>query len=82
MKETQDYHVNDYVTYYGIITHAKREQMVHLILDLHKEKLYKSETAHLAVSIADRYLSSLGKAKYPDLVHLAATSILIAAKLE
>ena len=72
----------DYVTYYGIISHAKRKQMVNLILDLHNAKQYKGETAYVAVSIADRYLCSLGKAKYPDLVHLAASAILLAAKLE
>jgi hypothetical protein len=82
MKRTQDCHVDNYITRYGIITDAQREKMVSLILDLHRQKQYRTETAHLAVSVADRYLSAIGLGPYPDLVHLAAISILIAAKVE
>lgn len=54
-----------------------------LILELHRLKEYKTETAHLAVSIADRYLAALRNSrKAPNLAHLAAISILMAAKLE
>jgi hypothetical protein len=60
MKGTQDCHVDNYVTRYGIITDGIREKMVNLILDLHKQKKYITETAHLAVSVADRYLGALG----------------------
>ena len=34
------------------------------------------------MSIADRYLNALGKEKYPKLVFLAITALLMAAKIE
>jgi len=38
---------------------------------------------HLAISIADRYLSALGSTiTYPPLVQLSTISLLMAAKLE
>lgn len=63
---------------------AQREKMVALIQDLHRQKEYKVETLHLAVSIADRYLSLLAGrgATCPNLVQLATISVLLAAKLE
>jgi len=38
------------------MTSDDRALLVKQITDLNKEKKYKSETLHLAVSIADRYL--------------------------
>jgi len=47
-------------------------------------KAYKTETLFLASTIADVYLAHLAakNERIPNLVHLATTSILIAAKLE
>lgn len=56
--------------------------MVLLIQELHRQKEYKVETLHLAISIADRYLAALKDTKKPSLVHLATISVLMAAKLE
>lgn len=39
-------------------------------------------TAHIAVSIADKYLLALGNTYRPNLIVLAATSILLGAKTE
>lgn len=53
-----------------------------IICDIHRDKEYREETLHLAVSIVDRYLAILGNAQQPILLHLALTAILMAAKLE
>lgn len=66
------------------MTSDNRALLVKLITDLHKEKKYKDETLHLAVSIADRYLalcSEIGKPA-PFAATLAVVVILMAAKLE
>lgn len=39
------------------MTSDSRAVIVKQITDLHKEKKYKDETLHLAVSIFDRYLA-------------------------
>jgi len=60
-----------------------RERMIVLMQELHRLKKYRIETIHFATGIADSYLALL-KAKdapAPHLVHLAAVSILLAAKL-
>ena len=58
--------------------------MVLLIEQLHMIKEYKPETLYLAVRIADRYITStiFLSQRMPSLIELAATSLLIAAKLE
>ena len=59
--------------------------MIEVIQNLHRQKeVYKTETMHLAGNIADRYLSYLTfqNDKAPNLHTLAATSLLIAAKIE
>lgn len=58
--------------------------MVRLIEQLCYIKNYKIETTFLAVSIADRHLVScvVVKKEVPCLIRLAATCMLIAAKLE
>lgn len=56
--------------------------MVRLIEKLHTQKKYRLETLYLAVNVADRYLINViarGQA-VPNLVLLALTSIMIAAK--
>ena len=56
--------------------------MVRLIENIHSQKKYRIETLYLAVNIADRYLiKTFGMSKpVPNLVLLALTSIMIAAK--
>lgn len=59
--------------------------MIRTIHTLHgKKKGYKQQTMHLAGNIADRYLSILvqNNENAPDLVMLATTSLLMAAKIE
>ena len=58
--------------------------MVLLMEHLNAIKKYKPETLYLAVRIADRYLSSIISSSQiiPSPIDLAATSLLIAAKLE
>jgi len=59
--------------------------MIMTIQYLHKRKDgYKQETMHLAGNIADRYLRSLARAgkKAPNLIELATTALLMAAKIE
>ena len=58
--------------------------MVLLIEFLCEEKKYKTETLYLAVSLADRFISKTlcQNLNMPDLVTLAATSLLMAAKIE
>jgi hypothetical protein len=56
--------------------------MVNLINELHNKKEYRPETAFIAVSVADRYLSVLERRQYPNLDVLAVISLLLAAKLE
>ena len=60
-----------------------RERMIVLMQELHRLKKYRIETIHFATGIADRYLVHLkaNDAPAPDLVHLAAVSFLLAAKL-
>lgn len=55
-----------------------------LIEELTALKDYRTETLYLAVSVADRYLAKLARQKKqaPCLILLAATCILIAAKME
>ena len=56
-----------------------------IVQDLHKKKDYKPETLHLAGSIADRFLKKLleeGTEEIPNLFALAATVMLMAAKME
>ena len=56
------------------------------VQELHKKKEYRVETMHLACHLIDRYLAFLIRGhKYnemPNLYHLSATCLLIAAKLE
>ena len=82
MCASQDSPIGDYVTQFGIISATQRERMVCLIHELHRQKEYKVETLHLAVSIADRYLAAIQNAPRPNLVHLATVAVLMAAKLE
>ena len=58
--------------------------MILLIEDLYKSRSYKLETFYLAVSIADHYLMKLASQYRPApcLVHLGATVLLVAAKIE
>ena len=67
------------------ITGLEREYMISTLKFLHANKHgYKHETFHLACNIADRYLKHLkiiGK-KAPNLTMLAATALLMAAKME
>ena len=58
--------------------------MVILIEELNLLKEYKLETLYLAVSLADRYLVNIAikGQPSPNLIALAVTSILLAAKLE
>jgi len=66
------------------MTSDNRALLVKQITDLHKEKKYKNETLHLAVSIVDRYLllCSQKNTPIPFGPTLAVVSILMAAKLE
>lgn len=67
---------------YHNTTSAHRREMVCLIENLHTQKKYRIETLYLAVNIADRYLiKTFASGKpVPNLVLLALTSIMIAAK--
>ena len=73
--------IGDYTSNSPIgITRDYRESVVSLIRTLHRLKRYRSETFFLAVSIADRYLSTL-TSELPYLALLSITSLLMAAKL-
>jgi len=67
-----------------VMTSDNRALLVKQITDLHKEKKYKDETLHLAVSIADRYLALSAERGQPSpfATTLAVVVILMAAKLE
>ena len=56
--------------------------MVSLIESIHSAKNYRVDTLYLAVNIADRYLANLSQRGQPspNLVLLAVTSLMIAAK--
>ena len=58
--------------------------MVRLIEELGYLKDYKLETVYSAVSLADRYLVNITvmKEQAPDLIALAVTCVLMAAKIE
>jgi hypothetical protein len=66
------------------MTSDNRALLVKQITDLHKEKKYKNETLHLAVSIADRYLTRCAEKGKPSpfAATLAVVVMLMAAKLE
>lgn len=86
----QDYAIGDYLRNLGQnednqFTYSKRERLISIIQDLNKKKDYKAETMHLAGSIADRYLKKIlanGTNEVPNLYELAATVMLMAAKME
>ena len=62
----------------------EREQIIEFISHLHHKKQYKVETFHIAVSIVDRYFSTLiseGR-QVPNGNLIATISMLMAAKLE
>jgi len=67
-------------------TEKDREHLMQFVHFLHKKKEYKVETLHLACALVDKYLAFLVRAKkyteMPNLYHLAATCMLIAAKIE
>ena len=52
--------------------------------DLQIQKEYKEDTLHQAINIADHYLASLSARGNPApcMISLAATSLIIAAKIE
>ena len=83
----KDYAIGDYIQEIGEsqrFSYSDRERLISIVQDLNKKKDYKQETLHLAGSIADRYLSIIlrqGK-EVPNLFALAATVMLMAAKLE
>ena len=81
----QDTVVPDYTkTANPVMTSDNRALLVKQITDLYKEKKYKNETLHLAVSIADRFLAlcaEKGK-RSPFAATLAVVAMLMAAKLE
>jgi len=54
------------------------------IFDLHQKKDYKEETLFIASSIFDRYVNIIGVSNFNKnlVVHLAAISVLMSAKLE
>jgi hypothetical protein len=82
MKASQDLIVGNYTLDNKYITVDRRFSMVNKILELHAKKEYRPETAFIAISVADRYLSVLHKHQYPNLTVLAVISLLLAAKLE
>jgi len=59
LRDSQDTPIANYIVESKPIFENEREAMVTLILELSKIKGYKPETAHLAISIADRYLNAL-----------------------
>jgi len=83
----KDYAIGDYLRNldsHQRFNYSERERLISIIQDLNKKKEYKQETLHLAGSIADRYLSIIlpqGK-QVPNFFKLAATVMLMAAKLE
>ena len=82
-----DFAIGDYLSNVDSnqsFNYSERERLISIIQDLNKKKEYKQETLHLAGSIADRYLSIIlpqGK-QVPNFFKLAATVMLMAAKLE
>ena len=85
--QKQEEPIGDYTSNISVslqITSHARQQMIFLIEELHELKQYKIETLFLAVDLADRYLVyvAFSEARDPCLVTLAATCILMAAKLE
>lgn len=83
----QDYAIGDYLLSLpqGKFSYSQRERLISIIQDLHKKKDYKPETLQLAGSIADRFLKKLlqkDSEEVPNLFALAATVMLMAAKME
>ena len=69
------------------MTKDKRQEMVVLIEEIHKEKDYKIDTFFLAVTLADRHLLNVirqgcTRKQSPCLATLAVACLLLAAKLE
>ena len=84
---SKDYAIGNYVRRLGHerFTNEDRERLINIIQELNRKKEYKVETLHLAGSIADRYLKivlSSNDQPIPNLFALAATCMLMAAKLE
>lgn len=68
----------------NLMTDATRAHMITLLETLNNYKCYKEETLYLAVSLCDRYLSSLSKKNFQPtcFILLAITATVLAAKLE
>lgn len=66
------------------VTEEVRQQMLSVLLEIHRIKKYKEETLYLAVSLADRYLWELIKIGHrsPCLILLSLICMLMAAKME
>lgn len=82
---SEEYALGNYLKADSVIkiSSDQRRRMVLLIEELRRKKNYRHETLFLAVSIADRYLIYLSVTNHeaPCLVNLAATCLLISAKL-
>ena len=67
-----------------LINQDDRSYAVQKVFALHAEKKYKNETIFTAISIMDRYLTTIGFWKYPrsHILLLAVVSLLMVAKIE
>lgn len=52
-----------------------------MIKELCRTKKYRRDTFYTAVWITEKYLARLGSEAYPDLLTLAITGLILAAKL-
>ena len=84
-----EFAIGDYITAQNsveadMINDATRMHMITLLETLNNYKCYKEETLYLAVSLCDRYLSSLSKKNNSPtcFILLAITATVVAAKLE
>ena len=81
---SQEKAIGDYTQSSKKIPSEVRQQMVLLIEDLHYEKQYKLETLYQAVALVDKYFKRIKvrNKKKLDIVNIAVTSLLMAAKIE
>ena len=82
MKATQDIVIGNYVPSDNKVLFQYRFQLVRLILQLQRFKQYRQMTGFIAVSIADKFLHATLDRGMPSMSLLAATTVLMAAKLE
>ena len=78
-----DYFKLQTCTFTGGEYNGARKTLVLLIEELHAHKKYRQLTLFYAVNIADRYLHKLAESgqTMPKVIHLAAVSLLLAAKM-